>query len=98
MESIGEFILNNIENNIEEPIHYNIMQNGIEIGMDLEEMYDCLFKVVDISKITDLTLYPDNLGYQRKKVISFAWQEKICEIGEHYGSQRDYFWVTISPI
>jgi hypothetical protein len=98
MQSIGEFILNNVDNEIQEPIHYNVMQNGIEMYMDFKDIYDSLFKVVDISKITTLTLYPDNIGIQRKTIISFIIQNKNCEIGEHYGTQRDYFWVKISPI
>ena len=98
MQSIAEFIVNNIDIDTQEQLHHSVMQNGIEMDMELIEMRNELFKVIDINEITDITLYPENLGFQRKKVITFKWKGKKCEIGEHFGTQRDYFWVKISPV
>ena len=98
MESIAEFIVDNIDINTQEQFQHSVMQNGIEMNMELIEMCDELFKVIDRSEITDLTLYPENLGFQRKKIITFKWKGKKCEIGEHFCTQRDYFWVKISPV
>jgi hypothetical protein len=100
MESIAEFIVNNINVDTQEQIQYSVMQNGIEMGMELIEIHNELFKVIDRSEITNLTLYPENLGFQRKKVITFEWKGKKCKIGEHFYfcTQRDYFWVKISPV
>jgi hypothetical protein len=96
MLSVANFIINT--NKIDEPICESIIQNGVDISMEIDEMCDELFKVIDRSQITDLTLFPDNLGLQRKTVISFKIHGNLCEIGEHYGTQRDYFYVRISPI
>jgi len=84
MESIAEFIVNNIDINTQEQLQHSVMQNGIEMNMELIEMCDELFKVIDRSEITDLTLYPENLGFQRKKIITFKWKGKKCKIGEHF--------------
>jgi hypothetical protein len=43
----------------------------------------------------DVVIYPDNVGMQRATLISFNYEGRKCEIGEHFGSQRDYFWVRI---
>jgi len=98
MQSIAEFIVNNINVDTQEQLQYSVMQIGIEMGMELNEMRNELFKVIDRSEITELTLYPENLGFQFKEVITFEWKGKKCEIGEHSGTQRDYFWVKISPV
>jgi hypothetical protein len=97
MDRIARFIVNNIEVNTNEKIGESVMQNGSEMGMSLEDMCDELLETIDIDSITEFTLYPENHFMQRKKVISFKWHGKTCEIGEHYGTQRDYFWVTIYP-
>jgi hypothetical protein len=97
MDEIAEFIVNNIEKEIDEDeeLDESVMQCGAEMDMSLNDMRDELLKIIDINKITEFTLYPENHFMQRKTVISFKWHGKTCEIGEHYGTQRDYFWVTI---
>jgi len=99
MQSIAEFIVNNIDININarEVLHHSVMQNGVEMDMGLNGMCDELLKVIDGNKMSDFTLFPENLGIQRKKIITFKWRGKICEIGEHFDTQRTYFWVKMSP-
>jgi hypothetical protein len=97
MQYIGEYIINNAKN-LDEDITHSIMQNGVEIGMSLNEMCDELFETIDIYDLEDIILFPYNIGEQRKTLISFKYEGKKCEIGEHFGTQRDYFWVRIYAV
>jgi hypothetical protein len=98
MERIADFIVKNISIKLNEHIYESVMQCGMDMHMELDEMCNVLFSIIDRTKIVDFKLYPENLGRQRKIIISFKFQCRTCEIGEHYGSQRDYFWVTILPV
>jgi hypothetical protein len=97
MQYIGEYIINNAKN-LDEDITHSIMQNGVEIGMSLNEMCDELFETIDIYDLEDIILFPYNIGEQRKTLISFKYEGKKCDIGEHFGTQRDYFWVRIYAV
>jgi hypothetical protein len=98
MQYIGEFIINNINHNLNQPLNHSIMQNGAEMGLSLNEMCDELFDMIDIGDIKDVVIFADNFGMQRKTLISFKYEGRKCEIGENFGTQRDYFWVRISAI
>ena len=98
MNTIAHFINNNISTDINEIINHSIMQCGAEMDMRVDEMCDELFSIVDIKDIKELDIFYDNEGMQRATLISFKYNERKCEIGEHFGSQRDYFWVKISPV
>jgi len=98
MQSIAKFIVANIDINIntDEVLDYSVIQNGVQIKLD--DLSSELFKVIDKNEISDFTLFPENLGFQREKIISFRWRDKICKIGEHFGTQIDYFWVEMSSV
>ena len=98
MERIAEFILQNVSTRLNERICESVMQCGVEMNMELDEMCNELFLVIDRSKIEKLMLFPENHGMQRKTIISFKFQGRTCEIGEHYGTQRDYFRVILLPV
>ena len=74
------------------------MQNGVEIGMSLNDMCDELFETIDICDVNNLIIFATNVGIQRETLISFKYNGRKCEIGEHFGTQRDYFWVRIYAI
>jgi len=95
MQYIGEFIINNANQNLDQVLHHSIMQNGEEIGMSLDEMCDELFETIDICNMKELIIFAKNVGIQRKTLISFNYEGRKCEIGEHFDTQRDYFWVRI---
>ena len=97
MDEIAEFIINNIGIDADEELNHSVMQCGSDMYMNLDDMRDELLKTIDVNKITEFTLYPENHYKQRETIISFKWFRKTCEIGEHYGTQRDYFYVTIKP-
>ena len=96
MQSIGSYIVSNANKNIEQPVTHSVIQNGIEMDMNLPDMIDELFKIIDISQVSDFKSFPENLGIQRKQLISFKYKEKTYVIGEHFCTQRSYFWVKIS--
>jgi len=98
MQSIAEFIVNNIDINHEKVLHHSVIQNGIEMDMGLNDMGCKLLKVINKNEISEFTLFPENLGIQRKKIITFKWRGKKCEIGEHFDTQRNYFSVKMSPV
>ena len=97
MQYIGEYIINNTKN-LEKDLSHSIMQNGAEMDMSLNEMCDELFETIDIEDLENVVIFPDNVGTQRATLISFNYEGRKCEIGEHFGSQRDYFWVRIYAI
>ena len=98
MQYIGEFIINNSNDNLEQLLNHSIMQNGVEIGMSLNDMCDELFETIDINDVKDLVIFEENVGIQRETLISFKYNGRKCEIGEHFGTQRDYFWVRIYAV
>jgi|694.fasta_scaffold02886_14 hypothetical protein len=97
MQYIGEYIINNAKI-LEKDLSHSIMQNGGEMDMSLNDMCDELFETIDIEDLKDVVIFPDNVGTQRATLISFYYEGRKCEIGEHFGSQRDYFWVKIYAI
>ena len=98
MQYIGKFVIENINENLEQELNHSIMQNGAEMGMSLNEMCDELFETIDIYDVENLVIFAANYGMQRKTLISFKYDGRKCEIGEHFGTQRDYFWVRISAV
>jgi len=97
MQYIGEYIIDNAKN-LEKDLSHSIMQNGGEMDMSLNEMCDELFETIDIEDLENVVIFPYNVGTQRATLISFNYEGRKCEIGEHFGSQRDYFWVRIYAI
>jgi len=98
MQYIGEFIINNSNDNLDQLLNHSIMQNGVEIGMSLNDMCDELFETIDICDVNNLIIFATNVGIQRETLISFKYNGRKCEIGEHFGTQRDYFWVRIYAV
>ena len=94
MQYIGEYIINNTKNLTKDHTH-SIMRNGAEIDMSLNDMCDELFETIKICELKNVVIYSNNVGMQRATLISFNYEGRKCEIGEHFGSQRDYFWVRI---
>jgi len=98
MQYIGEFIINNAKKDLYQDLSYNKMQNGCESDMSLNEMCDELFDTIDVCDVEELIIFASNVGIQRKTLISFKYEGRKCEIGEHFGTQRDYFWVRVYAI
>lgn len=98
MDNIAHFILENVSTKLDEIVEESFMQCGMEMDMAFDDMCNVLFSIIDRSKMEELELLRENYQMQRATIISFKYQGRTCEIGEHYGSQRDYFWVTILPV
>ena len=97
MEPIGVFIIDNIADNSNQEIYHSVIQMGADMDMDLNDICKKLFATIEEAKITEVELFPDNVGIQRKNILSFKYEGRRCDIGEHFGTQRDYFWVRIFP-
>ena len=98
MEKICENIVYNVDvKNAYGVTSISIMENGAEMDCSFEEQYSSLIEFFGTS-ITDVKKFPENSGYQRKKIISFKYKGRYCEISEHFGSQRDYLCVKIENL
>jgi hypothetical protein len=100
MDQIAEFIVNHVADESNNQINYSVMQCGAEMDMSIDEMCNDLYHTIDMweEKVSELTLYIKNVGIQRATLISFKYEGRNCEIGEHFGTQRDYFWVRMLPV
>ncbi len=100
MDRICNFIVYSIDfpelnRNINEEIYFQTMQNGSEMNMRLDDHYDELNQLIG-NIITDVIKYYENEFHQRKTILSFKYNGRLCEISEHYGTQRDYLCVKIN--
>jgi len=77
-------------------LYYSHFQTSVYSNID--EMCNELFENIDMNRVSELVHYVDNLRFQRETIISFKYDERICELGEHYDRQIDYFWVRMLPI
>lgn len=98
MDQIGIFILDNINEFKEDELQAGEIQNGIQIGMNLDEMCKILFNVIDIQKVVDLKLFNNNLRISDKTIISFVYNGRKCKISENFDYQCYYFCIKILPI
>lgn len=78
-------------------LNYEVMEQGYEMDMNINDMRKILNKKIG-KTIKNVKVYPDNWCMQRATLISFKYKNLYCEIGEHFGTQRDYLWVKIIPI
>jgi len=98
MQAICTYIIENVANNLHETDDYSVMQCGSEMDMNLNDICTELYTFLDNTLITDFITYPDNLYMQRATAITFKYQGRNCEIGQHFGTQRDYFWVRMLSV
>jgi len=91
MEEIGYFIINNISNNLE--VHHSIEQPNS--NMNLDDICEGLFEVLDEEKTTEFNVGNNNDGSQSYTLIYLKYDGIKCEIGEYFGEERDYFWVKM---
>ena len=99
MDRICDFIVYSIDfpelnNNINKEIYFQTMQNGSEMNMSLNDQFNELNQLIG-NIITDVIKYYENEFIQRTTIISFKYNGRLCEISEHYGTQRDYLCVKI---
>jgi len=97
MEEIANFIIENHNTNIQEVIRHDVMKIGYEMDMSTDEIYNELFGFIDMTEVSDLTIFYGNYEFSNKTIISFTYNGIKCDIGEYLGTQRDYFWVRIYP-
>jgi hypothetical protein len=98
MQSICNYIIENVAKNLDQTIHHSVMQCGSEMDMDMDDICTELYTFLDNTLITDFITYPEKIYMQRATSITFKYQGRICEIGQHFGTQTDYFWVRMLPV
>ena len=98
MESIANYIIENYSYDINETISYSVMQCGAEMDMQIDDICDELFYTLIMENVSDFEVFKENEGCQRATIISFKYGGRKCDIGEHFGTQRDYFWVRLYPV
>lgn len=97
MEAISNFILENITENVDEILNHKVELYGADLEMQVDDMFEELLIFLDSSKMEDLEISKENFGIHRATLISFKYNGRKCEFGEHYEELYDYFWVKIYP-
>ncbi len=98
MQYIGEFIINNASQNLDQDLHHSEMQYGEDMGMNLDDICDKLFEILDDDRITDFKVGGNLDGSQSYTLIRMNYEGRKCEIGEHFGEGKDYFWVKVYAV
>ena len=97
MEVICEYIKMLRKPYTEDDLYFQVMECGAEMDMRVNDMRKILNKKIGKS-IRKVKVFKENLGVQRQVFISFRYKNLMCEIHEHFGAQRDYLCVRITPI
>jgi hypothetical protein len=96
MEQIALIIYDNITKQTSQTLHYSVSQTTSQ--MLIEAMCDELFWTMDMSKVSDLVINASEMGKPNATLISFKYDGRRCEVGEHYDKIMDYFWVKMLPV
>ena len=91
MEDIGCFIIDNVSNNLE--VEYSVEQTNSK--MNLDDICEGLFEILEEDKTTEFNVGNNLDGSQIYTLIYLKYDGRRCEIGEHFGEEKDYFWVKI---
>jgi hypothetical protein len=95
MEELCEFILLNIDYNIDEYI--DSQSYNYNNFYDLNNCINIIYEFLGINK-TDIHINKNNLFKHREVVISFKFKDRKCEFYENYGFYRNYLCIRIMPV
>jgi len=95
MEHLCEFAIMNIDNDINNVIDYQCFSYD-----EFYELDDCVKIITEKLgiELKDIIINNNNVSMQRETVISFKFKDRLCELCEHFDTQRDYICITIHPI
>ncbi len=96
MEQIALIIYDNIAKQTSQTLHYSVSQTNPQTL--IEAMCDELFWTMDMSKVSDLIINASNWGKSNATLISFKYDGRRCEVGEHFDLIGDYCWVKMFPV
>jgi hypothetical protein len=96
MEEIASFVINNVSNNFGNEIQHYVEQTRTD--MNLDDICEGLFEVLDEYKTKEFAVSNNSLGEQIYTLISFNYEGRKCEFGEHFTEDKDYFWVKIYAV
>ena len=97
MEVICDYIKQLRKSYTKETLNFQVMECGAEMDMSINDMRRILNKKIGKS-IRKVKVFNENLGVHRQVLISFKYKNLMCEILEHFDTQRDYLCVRITPI
>jgi hypothetical protein len=95
MEHLCEFAIMNIVNDINNVIHFQCFTDD-----DFYELDYCIKIITEKLgiELKDININDSNISKQRKTVISFKFKDRLCELYEHFDTQRDYICIKIHPV
>jgi hypothetical protein len=95
MEHLCEFAIMNIDNDINNIIHFQCFTDD-----DFYELDYCIKIITEKLgiELKAININDSNISKQRKTVISFKFKNRLCEFYEHFDTQRDYICIRIHPI
>jgi hypothetical protein len=90
------YILDNVK--INKSFEYIVEEYYDDIFMDLNDMKVKMFEILDKTKITDLDMFPENLGVNNELIFSFKYEGRECEVKELIGDGQDELCLFMSAI
>ena len=96
MDSICEFIVKNVEQEIDQQLGHSVMSNDYTYSQDI--CGEIINDIKEMIEVEDIITYPENINYNRKVIVSFKYNGRRCNICEHYGTQVDYICVRLEPV
>lgn len=95
METLCEYIILNVDYNMDEEINYKKI--NFDDFYDLDNYIDIISECLNINK-DDITINNDNLYIQRAIILSFNFKDRQCHFYKEYGTRIDYLCVSMMPI
>jgi hypothetical protein len=95
MYNLCEFIVENVDVDVDKTIHYSILSlNDFDV---LDKTIDISSKYLNIDK-SEFNIKDVLIDCEMETVISFKFKNRQCDFYERYGSQRDYIVVRMLPL
>ena len=88
--------INNVK--INKSFEYIVEEYYDDIFMDLNDMKVKMFEILDNNKITNLIMFPTNLGVNNKLIVSFNYEGRECEVKELIDEGSDELCLFMSAI
>ncbi len=95
MEHLCEFVIENID------LNTNVKVVGEDYSYDefadIDRCINIIIEMLHIDK-TNIEVNYENIDKNRATVISFSYNDRLCEFYEIIGTQRDYLGVRLMPV
>ncbi len=95
MEYLCEFAIMNADYDIDDMIGTQCF--SYDDFNDLSECVKIICEKLGIEE-KDIDVKPENINMQRATVISFKFKDRLCELYEHFDTQRDYLGIRMMSV